>query len=133
MNKGFLVIISAVLLLNYVSCASAQKTANTKTTLDWAGVYTGTIPAADCEGIDVSITLYDNGTYLVNYRYIGKGDHVYKSTGPFKWDKKRSIITLTNKDIPPYYRVGKNTLTQLDMKGKAITGKLAANYVLKKQ
>jgi len=133
MNKGFLVIISTLLLLNFASCASTRIDTNARTTLDWAGIYTGTIPAADCEGIDVKIALYNNGTYLVNYRYIGRGDHVYNSTGPFKWDVKGNIITLVNKDIPPYYLVGKNTLTQLDMKGKAITGKLAEKYVLKKQ
>jgi uncharacterized lipoprotein NlpE involved in copper resistance len=133
MNKGFLAIISAIFLLNFVSCASMQDNINAKDTLDWAGVYTGIIPAADAEGIDAKITLTSEGTYLVSYRYIGKSNQLYTSTGPFKWNDKGNIITLNNKDVPPHYLVGKGTLTQLDMKGKVITGKLAANYVLKKQ
>jgi hypothetical protein len=35
--------------------------------------------------------------------------------------------------FPPYYKLGENTLTHLDLDGNVITGDLADDYVLKKQ
>ena len=47
-------------------------------------------------------------------------------------DKTGSIITLNIKDISPHYKVGENTLTQLDLDGNEISGELAENYILRK-
>jgi hypothetical protein len=37
-----------------------------------ATFYKGTLPSADCPGIDVTLTLWENGTYDQIYRYRGK-------------------------------------------------------------
>lgn len=102
--------------------------------LDWDGTYKGILPCADCEGIETTITLTDDQTYTMQTKYLGKSDAKYfDSKGKFNWDKAGQIITLEGiKDAPGKYFVGENTLTQLDMEGKRITGQLADKYILKK-
>jgi uncharacterized lipoprotein NlpE involved in copper resistance len=84
-------------------------------------------------GINVRIILNKDETYIVNYQYIGRSDQVFTYTGTFKWDERGNTITLDSDVIPPHYRVGENTLTQLDMRGRLIRGELADYYVLRKQ
>ena len=108
---------------------------NSRNSVDWQGVYTGVIPAADTSGIDVRITLYPDQTYELRYEYLERTNNVFTGKGRFDWDKAGNVIildTLDGKSFPPYYRVGENILIQLDMKGKEITGSLANNYILRK-
>jgi len=71
----------------------------------------------------------------MRYDYVDRPNGTYNWTGSFKWDKTGNIITLNSgdKELPSYYKVGENTLTQLDTRGKVITGDLADDYVLTKQ
>lgn len=105
---------------------------NSRNSLEWNGVYTGTIPCANCEGIEVSITLNTDETYQVSYKYLGKPGEPEVSAGKFTWDDAGYMITLDSKDLPPYYKVGENQLFQLDMEGNPITGEHADMYVLRK-
>ena len=105
---------------------------NSRNSLNWEGVYTGVIPAASGPGINVRLTLHTDETYEIHYRYIDRQDSDFAETGTFKWNKAGSAITLDAADFPPHYTVGENTLIQLDMSGKPITGSLADNYVLRK-
>jgi uncharacterized lipoprotein NlpE involved in copper resistance len=136
----------ALLLLGLQACKQKQEKAveetttvellddghNSRNSLDWDGVYTGTIPCADCEGIEVSITLNTDETYQVSYKYLGKPGEPEVSTGKFTWDDAGGKITLDSKSRPPYYIVGENQLIQLDMEGNPITGEHADMYILKK-
>jgi uncharacterized lipoprotein NlpE involved in copper resistance len=106
---------------------------NARNSLNWEGVYTGLIPAADGPGINVRLTLYADETYEISYHYIDKGDGDFTENGSFIWDAAGSVIILDAADLPPYYRVGENRLTQLDMKRKQVTGALAEYYVLRKE
>jgi len=136
-KKGLLCCAVAALLLaaGLGACQSNQavdSAHNSRNSLDWPGVYTGVIPAADGPGIDVRITLNPDQTYELRYEYLERTNSVFTGKGKFKWDNAGNVITLDDKTFPPYYRVGENILTQLDMKGKEITGSLANNYVLRK-
>jgi uncharacterized lipoprotein NlpE involved in copper resistance len=130
MKKSILIALFALLSINFFSCGTSNK--NLKDSSNWTGVYTGVIPGADSEGINVEVILNNDGTYQVDYQYIGKGDEVFTYVGTFKWNNDGNTVILDDKEIPPYYKVGENTLTQLDMSGEIITGALAGNYVLKK-
>jgi uncharacterized lipoprotein NlpE involved in copper resistance len=135
MKKGMLICTVAVCVFGMGACLSNQAVDaahNAKNSLNWEGVYTGLIPAADGPGIDVRLTLYADETYEISYHYIDKGDGDFTENGSFIWDMAGSIITLDAADLPPHYKVGENHLTQLDMKGRRITGGLAEHYVLKK-
>jgi uncharacterized lipoprotein NlpE involved in copper resistance len=104
---------------------------NSRNSVNWDGVYTGTIPAADGPGINVRITLYPDETFEIQYEYVDKPG-IFIEKGSFEWDETGSTITLKGVDAPPYYKVGENILIQLDMQGKVITGSLADMYVLRK-
>lgn len=101
--------------------------------LDWSGTYKGLTPCADCEGIETELTINQDGSYLLKTSYKGKEMNNFAEKGNFKWDETGSKIKLDYPKENPYtYFVGENTLTQLDMEGKKITGPLAEYYVLKK-
>jgi uncharacterized lipoprotein NlpE involved in copper resistance len=108
---------------------------NSKKLSNWEGVYSGTIPCADCPGISVSITLLSGNTYKMEYLYQEKEANKETFDGTFQWNEEGNVITLGNLDknaFPVYYKVGENSITQLDMEGNEITGDLAENYVLAK-
>lgn len=106
---------------------------NAKNALDWNGVYKGTLPCADCAGIDVTLTLNQDGSYVLEQNYQDKEDGKFKSEGHFTWDENGSIVTLTDEDAPNQYFVGENMLMMLDMNGEKATGELASFYNLTKQ
>jgi uncharacterized lipoprotein NlpE involved in copper resistance len=45
---------------------------NSKNSLDWAGVYEGELPCADCPGIKTTITINMDGKFKKNEVYSGK-------------------------------------------------------------
>lgn len=105
---------------------------NAQNSLDVEGKYTGMLPTASGEGMDVIIILTDS-TYEKTMTYIGKKTKPVVSKGTYSWGKDGSTITLKGEEVPNQYFVGENTLTQLDIEGKRITGELADNYVLAKE
>jgi uncharacterized lipoprotein NlpE involved in copper resistance len=136
-REAFFLLFMAVLAISGLSsCLSsggAVESHNSKTSLDWAGVYIGTIPAADGEGINVRMKLNKDNTYELTYEYIGKPANTFTNTGSFKWNNTGDIINLGLAETPSYYKAAENKLIQLDMEGKPITGNLADMYVLNKQ
>jgi uncharacterized lipoprotein NlpE involved in copper resistance len=138
MRKAFFV--GTVLLVFLVwSCAKQAKPKPVPAADSFASIagdYKGILPCANCEGIDTLIRLRSDGTYIFQIRYLGKSDEVFEWTENFKLNPQTNVLTLEAKDeydFPPFYAVGENTLTQLDMEGEVITGELAELYILKKQ
>lgn len=110
---------------------------NSQNSLDWAGVYIGAIPCADCEGIQTEIRLNRDLSYEIATKHAGKGDNIYRGNGYFKWDETGSRIILENTGRPAIsadqYQVGENTLTVLDAKGNKVKSTLpAGTYILRK-
>jgi copper homeostasis protein (lipoprotein) len=136
-KKSLVILLLAALVISgLVSCVSSREidnAHNSRNSLDWAGVYTGTTPSASGSGINVRLRLNQDERFVLWYEYVDKPDSQYSWTGPFTWDKKGEIIYLQIKEWPSYYKVEENRLIQLDMKGKLITGDLADNYVLTKE
>ena len=115
----------------YVQLATGD---NSRTSIDWAGIYFGVVPCADCPGIETRITLNKDETYHISWKYQDRGGEMFQNSGKFRWDDSGGIITLDlDKDkFPNQYRVGENRLFQLDRDGNRITGDLATNYILPK-
>src|SRR5665811_2088212 len=68
-----------------------------RNSLDWEGTYTGVLPSDDCEGIDTSISLNKDQTYLLKLRYLGTPEKKSKdffSEGKFTWDENGNNISL---------------------------------------
>ena len=110
-------------------------THTSRNALDWSGTYTGTLPCADCEGIETMIRLNDDQTYLMKTRYLGESNQIFETGGTFSWNESAANITLENaaqNSGPVQYKVGENMLIQLDQQGKSVSGDLASKYKLQK-
>ena len=114
----------------------ADTSHNSRNAVDWQGTYKGVLPCADCPGIDVTLTLNENGTYVRESKYQGEkaaGTTPDKEEGSFTWSSDGQKITLNNvTDGNNQYFVGENLLYTLDANGNKIEGPLAENYILKK-
>lgn len=151
MKKNSLLYVSiALLVLATMSCKNRKtsgttdnqnvktetdKVHNSQNTLDWAGVYKGVVPCADCDGIETMIRITSNNTFVLETKYLGKSKEVNTEVGTFHWDDSGNKIILDerNKSSGPFaFAVGENKLTQLDINGNYIGGKPSDKYILKK-
>lgn len=106
---------------------------NSRTSLDWSGTYRGNLPCSDCDGIQTSITLFENGDFTRDRTYQGKPSGMVSDNGTFSWDDGGGVITLHPVDgETDKYRVGENVLFQLDSQGDRYTGLESARHELQK-
>ena len=118
--------------------ATAEKQAmmhdshSSQNSLDWYGVYSGVIPCADCEGIEVRIALQRDGSFTRILKYPGKEQNVFSDEGKLIWDESGNKITLKGESGDQQYQVGESWLLHLDREGNRITGDLADKYRLAK-
>jgi copper homeostasis protein (lipoprotein) len=135
-------IISCFLFLLICSC-SKNKQAETlpsdapdmhssEISLDWQGIYTGTIPCADCSGIETSLSLNDDKTYILKRKYIDKSDEEIETSGSFLWNDQGNKIILTIDGDKQAYFVGEMYVIHLDKDGNKISGEQADKYILRK-
>lgn len=148
MNKIFL---SGFVVFMLVSCAgpSAEKHNSSiddttvvqgyvdlehtsENSVDWVGIYDGTIPCADCEGIKTTIELRDDRTFDIQSEYLEKEVKLVDK-GEFIWYDNGSSIILKGEQTDLRLKVGENQLFQLDQEGNLITGDLAEKYIYKKR
>lgn len=142
MKKRVFICGVAMLMIGLASCKSSSDTTNSSTeavvdihdnkSLDWIGSYSGTIPCADCIGIQLNLRLSEDGTYVLKEKYLGKEDNSFDTSGKVVWDKNKHIITIGEGKETMKFTVGSNMLTLLDTEGNRITGEFADMYNLAK-
>jgi copper homeostasis protein (lipoprotein) len=100
--------------------------------IDWPGIYLGSVPCADCPGIKTTLALNKNNSYMLITQYLGKSDREFVEKGKFTWSDKSNTIVLTAKNgsATHQYFVAENMLIQLDNDGNRIAGKQADRYIL---
>lgn len=104
---------------------------SSRNSLDWAGTYSGVTPCADCPGIRTTVTLHADGRFERTLVYLERSPEPHTESGEFEWNAAGSNVTLHDAGGGnQQYKVGENTLTQLDQDGNPITGELAGSYVL---
>lgn len=104
--------------------------------LDYLGVYKGTLPCADCEGIETTLTLLDETNYELETTYKGKSKTPFVNKGTYSWHESGNKIKLDGikeGEGSNRYQVIENGLIQLDLDGNRITGELGRKYLLQKQ
>ncbi|WP_415326115.1 copper resistance protein NlpE [Chryseobacterium sp. MMS23-Vi53] len=111
---------------------AAETTHNSENSVDWFGTYEATVPCADCPGIKTILTLNKDKTFTISEEYLERKSK-NEDKGTFEWNSTGSIITLNGKSAKYKYKVGENTLTQLDMSGQPIDGPNKDLYVFKKK
>lgn len=141
---GVLIAVLAFTLMNCTNQSSKNEDATTddqtvvdmhtsEISLDWAGVYEGTMPCADCEGIETVVELKDDNTFTATYTYMGEDEYTVSNEGMFTWDESGQVVTLVAEEDTKQFKVGENHITLLGEDGEVNTGELAEFYVLKKK
>ena len=104
---------------------------NQAETPEYVGTYRGTIPAADCPGINVTLVLGADNTFKMNMVYLER-DTAFDSEGSYSVEGATVTLSEKNGSVSRYFFEG-DSLRMLDGDGNAITGPLADNYILKKE
>lgn len=88
--------------------------------------YQGVLPCADCSGLDTSLFLDSDGTFILKEVYLGSrdGDQTFTEYG--QWARTADKLVLTNRQGEKRYfhPVGKN-LVMLDQQGLMIKSTLS--------
>ncbi|MEB4677602.1 envelope stress response activation lipoprotein NlpE [Enterobacteriaceae bacterium G50] len=134
MKKAILTIAAAGMLFALFGCnnraevetlAPAQMAELKPMQQSWRGI----LPCADCEGIETSLFLAKDGTWVMNERYQGvtKEPSSFASYGT--WARTAGKLVLTDsKGEKSWYRVKGDNLEMLDQEGNPIESTL--NYTL---
>lgn len=127
-------LLAVVAVLFFGASASAQVPSGdtSQTALDWAGHYEGTLPCADCVGIETVLELRDDGSYALHETYIDRGGP-FVHEGHFVWAADGGSITLDAAGDGRRYKVGEGRIWHLDKAGQMIEGALAPSYILTKR
>lgn len=97
-------------------------------TMECAGNYKGVIPAADCPGIEVNLTLKKDGNYDMHEKYLER-DSEFHSSGEYAIEK--DVLTLEGSN-PTYLKIEGDQLRYLDQQKQPIGGDLASHFILHK-
>ncbi|MEF2793604.1 copper resistance protein NlpE [Alistipes dispar] len=101
---------------------------NAETSLDYRGTYRGVLPAADCPGIETTLTLKPDGTYSLHEEYLERNAR-FDAEGAYTLHG--NLLTLEGSDTT-WYKVEENRLRRLTTDRKEVEGPLAEHYVLRK-
>jgi heat shock protein HslJ len=111
-----------------------SESSNSHNALDWSGTYFGTVPCADCPGINVELTLRSDLTYTMTRVYQDR-QGTFVSSGVFAWNDEGSKIKLqtANNDAGvQHFQVGENMLALLTASGEAVKDDNDDRYFLQK-
>lgn len=97
---------------------------------EWVGIYEGTLPAADCPGIRVVLSLNSDSTFMAKQVYIDRDSFMVEGT--LAWENEL-LTAIDDRQDTTFYRLEKGQLRQLDRQGEPVVGELAEMYVLKKK
>lgn len=110
--------------------ASAASTA-AQPDAQWVGRYYGVLPCASCEGIETTLILQEDGSYLLTETYKQRQPFTEKTDGRFTWRKPQEIFQLDKAGGERLYQIGNGQIWALDADGKQVEGELANLYILK--
>ena len=110
--------------------ASAAPTAAQPAT-QWVGRYYGVLPCASCEGIETTLILQEDGSYLLTETYKQRQPFTEKTDGRFTWRKPQEVFQLDKAGGERLYQIGNGQIWALDADGKQVEGELANLYILK--
>ncbi|HCD1253780.1 TPA: envelope stress response activation lipoprotein NlpE [Citrobacter amalonaticus] len=91
----------------------------------WRGI----LPCADCEGIETSLFLEKDGTWVMNERYQGVREEPSSFASYGTWARTADKLVLTDSQgEKSYYRAKGEALEMLDREGNAVESQF--NYTL---
>ncbi|MBS9424989.1 envelope stress response activation lipoprotein NlpE [Photorhabdus caribbeanensis] len=129
MNKKLLTALVAVGVSALMGCKGNSVQQTSSQPVDQT--FHGTLPCADCSGIDTTLLLDNDGTYILEQTYLGArdGDQSFFESG--LWAKDGEKIRLTKSDDQKSYYLPKGeNLVMLDIEGNKIESSF--NYELQR-
>ena len=94
----------------------------------FAGTFTGTLPCADCPGIDTRIVLAADGTYTITESYRERSAPQIKGDGTWTVEENNQRLRLdpnSKSDNDRLFAIlSRDGIRQLDMEGKPIDSSL---------
>ncbi|MEO8588154.1 MAG: copper resistance protein NlpE N-terminal domain-containing protein [Flavobacteriales bacterium] len=95
----------------------------------WPGYYTGALPCADCPGIETTLWVRSDSTFVLQQRY---GDSDSIPTGTIgQWHVVNNMLTIgQDGDKPDFWRSTAKGIEEVDEMGQPFEGDL--NYTLEK-
>lgn len=126
--------ISAVILpLVLAATAASAAPHNAKSSLDWQGLYVGTLPCASCPGFYTEVQLLGKRNYRISETAEDKGEFsTWVKRGRFAWNRNGNSIRMGQGSDQRQYLVQENALEQLAQNGSRVTGATAPLYRLQK-
>ena len=82
--------------------------------LDWAGMYEGLLPCAECAGIHTQLNLEPDGRFEIVTRRLDRGVASSSARGKFDWEPDGNTIVLDAEGGGQRYAVGEGRLLRLE-------------------
>jgi len=105
-------LVSVVILAALISVGCGQSKLN--------GTYEGTLPCADCPGLQTTININSEGTFHMEETYLERSESPTVTDG--EWTLDKDIITFTAGDYKFEYKVISEKEIRWAPDGKEITG-----------
>lgn len=105
---------------------------NSRSALDWHGVYLQTTPCADCPGIEVRLELKSNDSFYMTRKYLER-DVVLTDSGVLMWHNGGNEIHLKSNQLDEHYQVGENRLIPKLPVANELSDTMKEKFVLIKQ
>ncbi|EJX00051.1 lipoprotein [gut metagenome] len=115
--------------------SDAKPTVTNEHAPTYCGVYTGTLPCADCSGIQTTLQINEDTTYGLTSVYLDEKDGTFEYNGVYKMPNDSLIMLITpSSNEKTYYRIIDDQSIMLsDSLGTINQGELAEHYILKKK
>ena len=146
--KKSLLILAVAALVATASCTDKKESANVEDIdstsvavvvneidlANVAGTYEGTLPAADCPGIKMVLTINADSTYQMTQDYMDRKDGHDEASGVFDvLDGNVLMLVRPSSGEHTFYKVKDgNSIVLTDSLGNEAEGESAELYVLKK-
>lgn len=138
MNKKIWILSAALLCVAVCGCSRQEEAAapeadanQTSSVAQYVGKYEGFLPAASGPGIQTSLTLEEDGTFVWVSDYVGEQASVFTEKGPYTISGDIATLEVPGEGTR-YARLESGSLRLLDQNQSPITGALADMYVLGK-
>lgn len=92
---------------------AADPAHNSRNSLDWAGIYEGVLPCADCPGIRTRLTLNRDESYELSTLYVDRDSAPRVVQGRFSWQPSGNAITLESQHGGQQFVVGEGRIALL--------------------